>query len=67
VTSLVSCTPCIGGILGLHGICLGVVGIREVHNTTTGKEAAVLIAAVILLVLALITLVCAFLFFGNQQ
>jgi hypothetical protein len=67
VTSLVSCTSCISGILSLHGICLSIAGIREVHNTNTGKEEVVLIAAVILLMLAFITLVCAFLFFGNQQ
>jgi hypothetical protein len=61
VTSLVSWVPFIGGILSLYGIYLGIVGIREVHNTTTGKAAVVvLITAVILLFLAqaLIALVC---------
>jgi hypothetical protein len=61
VTSLVSWVPFIGGILSLYGIYLEIVGIREVHNTTTGKAAVVvLITAVILLFLAqaLIALVC---------
>src|ERR671911_2748722 len=70
VTSLVSWIPFIGGILSLYGIYLGIVGIREMHNTTTSKAAiAVLIpvAIIILLALALITLVGAFLFFGPQR
>jgi hypothetical protein len=70
VTSLVSWIPFIGWILSLYGIYLGIVGIREVHNTTTGKAALVVLipaAVVILLALALITLVGAFLFFGTQQ
>src|SRR4051812_19589345 len=41
VTSLVSWIPFIGAILSLYGIYLGIVGIREVHNTTTGKAALV--------------------------
>ncbi|MBD0354497.1 MAG: YIP1 family protein, partial [Rubrobacteraceae bacterium] len=51
VTSLVSWIPYIGGLLSLYGIYLGIVGIREVHNTTTGKAALVVLipAAVILL------------------
>jgi hypothetical protein len=70
VTSLVSWIPFIGGILSLYGIYLGIVGIREMHNTTTTKAAIVVlipVAIIILLALALITLVGAFLFFGTQR
>src|SRR5215216_6728608 len=70
VTSLVSWIPFIGGILSLYGIYLGIVGIREMHNTTTSKAAIVVlipVAIIVLLVLALITLVGAFLFFGTQR
>ncbi len=70
VTSLVSWIPIIGWIASLYGIYLAIVGIREVHTTTTGKAAiVVLIPAVIvlLLVLALIALVGAALFFSSQQ
>jgi hypothetical protein len=70
VTSLVSWIPIIGGILSLYGIYLGIVGIREMHNTTTGKAAMVVlipVAIIFLLALAFITLVGAFLFFGTQR
>jgi hypothetical protein len=70
VTSLVSWIPFIGWILGLYGIYIAIVGIREVHTTTTGKAALVVLipaAVVILLVLILITLIGAALFFGAQQ
>jgi hypothetical protein len=70
VTSLVSWIPFIGGILSLYGIYLGIVGIREMHNTTTGKAALVVLipaAVLFLIALALIALVGAFLFFGTQQ
>ena len=70
VTSLVSWIPLIGWILSLYGIYLGIVGIREMHNTTTGKAALVVLipaAIIILLALALIALVGAFLFMGTQQ
>ena len=70
VTSLVSWIPFIGGILSLYGIYLGIVGIREVHNTTTGRAALVVLipaAVLFLIALALIALVGAFLFFGTRQ
>ena len=70
VTSLVSWIPFIGGILSLYGIYLGIVGLREMHNTTTSKAAIVVlipVAIIILLALALITLVGALLFFGTQR
>lgn len=70
VTSLVSWIPVIGWIVSLYGIYLSIVGIREVHSTTTGRAAAVvLIPAVVVFVLVLIlaVLVGVALFFGSQQ
>src|SRR5215210_7686972 len=70
VTSLVSWIPFIGAILSLYGIYLGIVGIREMHNTTTGKaELVVLIPAaiIILLVLELIALMGAVIFGAMNQ
>jgi hypothetical protein len=49
VTSLVSWIPFIGWILSLYSIYLGIVGIREVHNTTTGKAALVILIPVVVL------------------
>jgi hypothetical protein len=60
VTSLVSWIPIIGGLLGLYAIYLAVVGIREMHQTTTGKAAIVVLFPVILiLLLALLGLLVA--------
>jgi hypothetical protein len=70
VTSLVSWIPVIGWIASLYGIYLGIMGIREVHNTSTGKAAlVVLIPAVVLFLLALLIIaaVGAALLFGTQQ
>lgn len=70
VTSLVSWIPFIGWIASLYGIYLAIVGIREIHNTTTGKAAiVVLIPAVVvfLLVLIIVVLIGAALFMGAQQ
>jgi hypothetical protein len=70
VTTLVSWIPIIGWIASLYGIYLAIVGIREVHNTTTGRAAlVVLIPAVVvfLLVLLLIAAIGAAIFFGTQQ
>ena len=70
VTSLVSWIPFIGWIASLYGIYLAIVGIREVHTTTTGKAALVVlipVAVIILLVLVLVTLIGAALFFSLQQ
>jgi hypothetical protein len=69
VVNLVSWIPFIGWIASLYGIYLGIVGIREVHTTTTGKAALVVLipaAVVILLVLILVAIGVA-LFFGAQQ
>jgi hypothetical protein len=62
VTSLVSWIPYIGGLLSLYGIYLGIVGIREMHNTTTGKAALVVLipAAVVLLLVFFVVGAAAF-------
>ncbi len=55
VTSLVSWIPVIGGLLGLYGIYLAIVGIREMHGTSTGKALVVILFPVlVILVLALL-------------
>ena len=55
VTSLVNWIPFIGPLLALYGIYLSIVGIRETHETTTGKAAlVVLIPFVVVLLLALL-------------
>jgi len=69
VTLLVSWIPFIGFIANLYSVYLEIVGIREVHNTTTGKAALVVLipaAVAILLVLILVAIGVA-LFFGAQQ
>jgi hypothetical protein len=56
----VSWIPIIGGLLSLYGIYLAVVGIREMHGTTTGKAVlVVLIPMIVVLVLALLGLLVA--------
>jgi hypothetical protein len=69
VTSLVSWIPFIGGILSLYGIYLAIVGIREVHNTTTGKAALVVLipAAVALFILLLLAAVIGAFIFGAMN
>lgn len=60
VTSLVSWIPFVGGLLALYGIYLSVVGIREMHNTTTGKALVVVVLpAIVIVVLALLGLLVA--------
>jgi hypothetical protein len=68
VTSLVSWIPIIGGILALYGIYLAVVGIREMHGTTTGKALlVVLIPVIVVVVLALLgVLVVGAVFFSRM-
>jgi len=69
-----SAIPILGLLVSLaalvYGIYLSVVGIREVHATTTGRAAAVVLiptAVLVLLGLLIVALVGAALFFGNQQ
>jgi hypothetical protein len=56
-------------IVGLYGLFLGVVGIREVHSTTTGTAALVVLipAIVVFLLLAVLLGGALLLFFGAQQ
>jgi len=54
VTSLVNWIPFIGGILGLYGLYLAVVGIREMHSTTTGRAALVILVPVSLFLVAVL-------------
>jgi hypothetical protein len=57
VTNLVNWIPLVGGLLGLYGLYLAVVGIREMHSTTTGRAALVVllpIGALLLLVLVFV-------------
>jgi hypothetical protein len=69
VTSLVSWIPIIGWIASLYGIYLAIVGMREVHSTTTGKAAIVVLipAAVVILLVLLFAAVIAALFLGASS
>jgi hypothetical protein len=70
VTSLASWIPWIGWIASLYGIYLAIVGVREVHATTTGKAALVVLipaAVIFLLILIIVVLLGAALFFSTQQ
>jgi hypothetical protein len=59
VTNLVNWIPFIGGLLALYGLYLAVVGLREMHSTTTGRAALVVLLpiALILVVVLLVLLV----------
>jgi hypothetical protein len=69
VVNLVSWIPFIGWIASLYGVYLAIVGIREVHSTTTGKAALVVLipAAVVLLLVFLVIGAAAFFIFSQQQ
>ena len=68
VTGLVNWIPILGPLLSLYGLYLAIVGIRETHNTTTGKAALViLIPFAVVLVIALIVLIAAGFAFFNQR
>ncbi len=61
VTSLVNWIPFIGPLLALYGIYLSIVGIREMHGTTTAKAAlVVLIPFGVALLVALVTFAALF-------
>ena len=65
VTSLVSWIPLVGWIASLYGIYLAIVGIREVHATTTGKAALVVlipIAIILIIVIILAAIIGAVIF-----
>jgi len=58
VTSLVYWIPFVGWAASLYSIYLAIVGIREVHNSSTGRATIiVLIPAVVVLLLVLATIV----------
>ena len=65
VTGLVNWIPIIGPLLALYGIYLSIVGIREIHGTTTGRAALVVLLpfAVVVVVLVILVVVGAALFF----
>jgi hypothetical protein len=68
VTGLVNWIPILGPLLSLYGLYLAIVGIRETHNTTTGKAALViLIPFAVVLIIALIVLIAVGLAFFNQR
>jgi hypothetical protein len=57
VTGLVNWVPIVGPLVALYGLYLSILGIREVHGTTMGKAAlVVLIPFAVVLVVALIVL-----------
>jgi hypothetical protein len=57
VTALVNWVPVIGPLVALYGLYLSIMGIREIHGTTTGKAAlVVLIPFLVVLVVAVIAL-----------
>lgn len=63
VTQLVSWIPILGGIVALvWGVVLSIFGIREIHSTTTGKAALIVLipAAVVLVFLFLVIGAAAF-------
>ena len=57
VTSLVNWIPLIGGLLALYGLYLAVVGIREMHATTTGRAALVVLLPIALILLVVVIVV----------
>lgn len=60
VTNLVNWIPIIGGLLALYGLYLAVVGIREMHSTTTERAALVVLLPIgVLLLLVLLFVVIA--------
>jgi hypothetical protein len=70
VTQLISWIPIIGTIVAVvYGIVLSILGIREVHTTTTGRAALIVlipVAVVLLLIIVLGAAIIAVLV-GNQQ
>jgi hypothetical protein len=63
VTGLVNWIPIVGPLLALYGVYLSIVGIREMHQTTTSKAAlVVLLPFGVVLLVALVVLLGAVLF-----
>ena len=66
--------PIIGGLLGLiigvYGVIIQVLGIREVHSTTTGRAVAIVLiptAVILLIVLFIVGAALLAIFAGSQQ
>jgi hypothetical protein len=67
---LVSWIPIVNIVAGIYALVLSELGIREVHDATTGRALAIVLVpmvVVLLLVLILGALIGAALFFGTQQ
>ena len=63
VTGLLNWIPIVGPLLALYGLYLSIVGIREMHQTTTGKAAlVVLLPFGVVLLVALVILLGAVVF-----
>ena len=63
VTGLLNWIPIVGPLLALYGLYLSIVGIREMHQTTTSKAAlVVLLPFGVVLLVALVVLLGAVLF-----
>jgi hypothetical protein len=61
VPSLFNVVPIVGSIASLWSIVLTVIGLREIHKTTTGKSiAAVLIPVAVVIALAVVAALAAF-------
>ncbi len=61
VTRIVWWIPILGALVGfIYGLYLSVIGIREVHSTTTGKAALVVLIPVGVLLLFLAILAALF-------
>jgi hypothetical protein len=58
--------PYIGILGGLWSLALYILGIRELHETTTGRAAAAVLIPVVGLILILIVALAAFLIAGNM-
>jgi hypothetical protein len=65
VTGLINWIPILGPLLSLYGLYLAIVGIREAHDTTTGRAALVILipfaVALLVALIVLLTLGIAFL------
>jgi hypothetical protein len=59
----------IGGLLALYGLYLAVVGIREAHQTTTGRAALVVLLpiGVILLLVLIVAIVAGIAILGSLR
>ena len=68
VTSLVNWIPIVGPLLALYRLYLSIVGIKEMHSTTMGEAALViLIPFVVALLVALVVLAAAGFALFNQR